>query len=163
MQSEPPLVQLKSIISRPGSLRRALWVIPLILTLGHRQNWQISANRETPGAEPSFPHCPSPLAACRSPTPLSKSNNLLQVTPFQVCCHEPSVRHWHCCPESCGCPIPGGAQGQAGWGPWQPEPVLDLAVGNPAHSRAAGTGSSMSSLRTQAIQRFSDRFNDSTD
>jgi len=24
---------------------------------------------------------------------------------------------------SCGCPIPGGAQGQAGWGPGQPEPV----------------------------------------
>jgi len=19
------------------------------------------------------------------------------------------VRHWHCCPESCGCPIPGSA------------------------------------------------------
>jgi len=23
------------------------------------------------------------------------------------------VRLWHCCPESCGCPIPGGAQGRA--------------------------------------------------
>jgi len=25
------------------------------------------------------------------------------------------VRRWHSCPEICGCPIPGGAQGQAGW------------------------------------------------
>jgi len=32
---------------------------------------------------------------------------------------------------SCGCPIPGGAQGQLGWGPGQPEPV----GGNPAHGR----------------------------
>jgi len=33
------------------------------------------------------------------------------------------VRRWHCCPESCGCPIPAGAQGQAGWGPVQTELV----------------------------------------
>jgi len=33
------------------------------------------------------------------------------------------VRPWHCCPESCGCPIPGGAQGQVGWCPGQPELV----------------------------------------
>ena len=26
-----------------------------------------------------------------------------------------AVRPWHCCPESCGCPIPGGVQGQVGW------------------------------------------------
>ena len=31
----------------------------------------------------------------------------------------------------CGCPIPGGAPGQAGWGPGQPE----LEDGVPAHSR----------------------------
>jgi len=31
----------------------------------------------------------------------------------------------------CGCPIPGGIQGQAGCGSGQP----DLVVGNPAHSR----------------------------
>ena len=31
----------------------------------------------------------------------------------------------------CGCPIPGGIQGQAGCGSWQP----GLVVGNPAHSR----------------------------
>ena len=30
---------------------------------------------------------------------------------------------WHCCPESCGCPIPAGTQGQVGWGPGQPELV----------------------------------------
>ena len=29
------------------------------------------------------------------------------------------VRHWHSCPVSCGCPIPGGAPGQAAWGPGQ--------------------------------------------
>jgi len=32
---------------------------------------------------------------------------------------------------SCGCPIPGGIQGQVGWGPEQP----DLVHGSPAHSR----------------------------
>ena len=29
------------------------------------------------------------------------------------------VRHWHSCPESCGCPISAGAQAQAGWSPGQ--------------------------------------------
>ena len=32
---------------------------------------------------------------------------------------------------SCVCPIPGGAQGQVGWGPGQP----DLVGGSPAHGR----------------------------
>ena len=32
---------------------------------------------------------------------------------------------------SCGCPIPGGIQGQVGWGPGQHH----LVGGNPAHSR----------------------------
>ena len=32
---------------------------------------------------------------------------------------------------SCGCPVPGGAQGQAGWGPGKPE----LVGGKPAHGR----------------------------
>ena len=35
----------------------------------------------------------------------------------------------------CGCPIPGGIQGQAGCGSGQP----GLLVGNPAHSRGVGT------------------------
>jgi len=30
----------------------------------------------------------------------------------------------------CGCPIPGGVQGQVGWGPVLSGVVLDLAVGN---------------------------------
>ena len=44
-----------------------------------------------------------------------------------------------------GCPETGGVQGQAGWGPGQP----DLAVGNPAHSRRGLQ--SLRSLPTQAI------------
>jgi len=32
----------------------------------------------------------------------------------------------------CGCPIPGGVQGQVGWGPGQPGLVLSVAVGGPA-------------------------------
>jgi len=36
----------------------------------------------------------------------------------------------------CGCPIPGGTQGQAGCGSGQP----GLLVGDPAHSRGVGTG-----------------------
>jgi len=34
------------------------------------------------------------------------------------------VRRWHSCPEKLGCPIPGGAPGQAGWGPGQPQLVV---------------------------------------
>ena len=37
---------------------------------------------------------------------------------------------------SCGCPIPGGVQGQAGWGLGQP----GLMGGVPAHGRGVGTG-----------------------
>jgi len=40
-------------------------------------------------------------------------------------------RHWHCGPESCGCPIPGGAQGRVGWDSGQPE----LVGGSLAHGR----------------------------
>jgi len=32
---------------------------------------------------------------------------------------------------SCGCPISGGVEGQAGWGPGQP----DVVSGSPAHGR----------------------------
>ena len=35
---------------------------------------------------------------------------------------------------SCGCPIPGGAQGQVGWGPGQ----SDLVGGSPAMARGWG-------------------------
>jgi len=41
------------------------------------------------------------------------------------------VRHWHCCPESCGCSISGGAEGQVGWGFGQPV----LVGGVSAHGR----------------------------
>ena len=44
---------------------------------------------------------------------------------------ERTVRHWHSCPEKLWCPIPGGAQGQLGWGPGQ----LDLVVGTPVRGR----------------------------
>jgi len=45
-----------------------------------------------------------------------------------------AVRRWHSCPEKLWCPIPGGAQGQVGWGPGQPE----LVGGSPAHGRGWG-------------------------
>jgi len=32
---------------------------------------------------------------------------------------ERAVRRGHSCPEKLWCPIPGGAQGQVGWGPGQ--------------------------------------------
>ena len=35
----------------------------------------------------------------------------------------------------CGCPIPGGVQGQVGWGPGQPGLVLNVEVGGPAVAR----------------------------
>ena len=34
--------------------------------------------------------------------------------------------------KDCGCPIPGGVQGQAGWDSGQPALVLDMEVGGPA-------------------------------
>jgi len=46
------------------------------------------------------------------------------------------VRRWHFCPESCGCPLPGGAQGRVGWGPGPPE----LRGGSPASSRGVELG-----------------------
>ena len=38
----------------------------------------------------------------------------------------------------CRCPIPGGVQGQFGWGPGQPGLVLNLNVGGPACGRGVG-------------------------
>lgn len=40
---------------------------------------------------------------------------------------------------SCGCPIPAGTQGRVGWGPEQPELMLDVAVGKHACGRGLGT------------------------
>ena len=39
----------------------------------------------------------------------------------------------------CGYSIPGGVQGQAGWGPGQPALVPDLEVSWPACGREVGT------------------------
>jgi len=47
-----------------------------------------------------------------------------------------AVRRWHSCPEKLWCPIPGGTQGQVGWGPGQPE----LVGGSPAHGRGLVLG-----------------------
>ena len=41
--------------------------------------------------------------------------------------------------KGCGCPVPGGIQGQVGWGPGQPGLLLDMEVGSPACSRGVGT------------------------
>ena len=38
----------------------------------------------------------------------------------------------------CGCPVPGGVQGQVGWGPGQSGLVLDMEVGSPACGKGAG-------------------------
>jgi len=38
----------------------------------------------------------------------------------------------------CGCPFPGGVEGQVGWGPGQPDLVLDMEVGGPASGRGGG-------------------------
>ena len=51
----------------------------------------------------------------------------------------------------CGCPIPGGIQGQAGCGSGQP----GLMVGDPAHSRGVETRWSLWSSSKQAILWFS--------
>ena len=48
---------------------------------------------------------------------------------------------------SCGCPIAGNVQGQAGWGFEQ----LGLVEGVPAHGRGVGTRWSLGSLPTQTI------------
>lgn len=39
----------------------------------------------------------------------------------------------------CGCPIPGVVQGQVGGNPGQPDLMLDLAIGNPAHGNYIGS------------------------
>ena len=56
------------------------------------------------------------------------------------------VRRWHSCPEKLWCPIPGGAQGQVGWGPGQLSwwgAALPMAQG--------GDGWALASLPTQTI------------
>ena len=38
----------------------------------------------------------------------------------------------HAAQRCCGCPVPGGVQGQVGWGPEYPGLALDVEVGGPA-------------------------------
>jgi len=38
----------------------------------------------------------------------------------------------------CGCPVPGGVQGQVGWGPGQPHQLLNVEVGGSACGRGVG-------------------------
>ena len=38
----------------------------------------------------------------------------------------------------CGCSIPGGVQGQVGWGPGQPGLILDMEVDSSAGGRGVG-------------------------
>jgi len=52
----------------------------------------------------------------------------------------------------CGCPIPGGIQGQAGCGSGHP----DLVIGDSAHSSGVETRWSLWSFSTQAILWFCD-------
>jgi len=53
------------------------------------------------------------------------------------------VRCWYKLPgEACRCLIPGGVEGQVGWGLVQSDPASDLVVGNPTCGRGLGTGSS---------------------
>jgi len=47
---------------------------------------------------------------------------------------------------SCGCPISGDAQGQAGWCPGQPQ-----LVGNNQHMAGNGAGRALRSLPTQPL------------
>jgi len=61
------------------------------------------------------------------------------------------VRPWHCCPESCECPIPGGVQAQVGWALGS---LSWWGAASPWHR--VGTGSSLRSLPVQAILGFYD-------
>jgi len=62
-----------------------------------------------------------------------------------------------CSAPKCGCPIPGGVQGQFGWGPGQAGLVLNVEVDGPAcGGGAVGDSWSLRSLPTQAILWFCD-------
>ena len=47
--------------------------------------------------------------------------------------------------------IPGGVQGQVGWGPGQPGLVLDMEGGGPACGGMVGASQSLRALLTQAL------------
>jgi len=52
-------------------------------------------------------------------------------------------QHWvilaQAAQRSCGCPIPEGVQGQAGWGAGYSDLAPDLVVSNPASCKGLGT------------------------
>ena len=45
------------------------------------------------------------------------------------------VRSWNSCPETLWMPVPGGVQGQVGWGLVEPGLGLNVEVGGPACGR----------------------------
>ena len=51
----------------------------------------------------------------------------------------------------CGCPVPGGVQGQVEWGLGQPGLVLNVEAGGPACGVGVGDSQSLRSLPTWAI------------
>ena len=56
------------------------------------------------------------------------------------------MRCWHSCPKKLWCPIPGGVQGQVGWGPEQPE-----LVGAALPMTEAGAGWAVRFFPTQSF------------
>ena len=56
----------------------------------------------------------------------------------------------------CGCPVPGGVQGQVGWNPGQPGLALNMEIGSPACGGGVGTWWSLRSIPMQAILWFYD-------
>ena len=59
-------------------------------------------------------------------------SRLLSRTALQVLFYESGEVLTQAAQRGCGCPVPGGVQGQAGWRPGQPGLVLDMEVGGPA-------------------------------
>ena len=56
----------------------------------------------------------------------------------KVLCYESGEVLQQATQRGCGCPVPGGVQGQVGWGPGQPGLVLHVEVGGPACGRGVG-------------------------
>jgi len=56
----------------------------------------------------------------------------------EVLCNESSKVLEQAAQRGCGCLIPGGVQGQVGWGPGQLGLVLNVEFGGPACGRVVG-------------------------
>ena len=87
-------------------------------------------------------------ASSRHPAELQLCWEVTMPLPWHVSCQQPFLEIL--AQGDCGCPIPGGIQGQAGCGSGQP----GLLVGDPAHSRGVETRWSLRSSSTQAILGF---------